>query len=364
MNVPFLDLRISDATERKGLLDTLEAVLLHGRIVLGPEVETLEKRVAKVCGRAFAVGVNSGTDALMLAFKSLNLSPGDEVITPPLSFIATANAIRLNGLVPVFADIDDDLNLDPSSIEALITTRSKAIVVVHWAGKLCRMDAILAIAERHGLIVVEDASQAFSAQMGERKAGNFGHVACFSMNSMKPFASLGEAGMVVTDDAELNQRLIALRYHGLINREECHYISHNGRLDTLQAAVLLYRMDGLESLIAKRRKTAHFYHAHLGDVVTIPVEQSGFRDVYYTYTIRNERRDELQQFLAKREIETKIQHPLLMPQHPAYRGSVGHYPNAERLVRQVLCLPIHEKLTSEQSQWVVTSVRAFIKSCV
>ena len=233
MKVPFLDLRVSDETERKGLLAAIETVLLHGRIVLGPEVETLEKRVAGECDRAFAVGVNSGTDALILALRSLNLNPGDEVITTPLSFIATANAIRLNGLVPVFADIGNDLNLDPSSIPSLISPRTKSILVVHWAGKLCRMDAIKSIAEQHKLVVVEDASQAYGAQMGMEKAGHFGHIGCFSMNSMKLFASLGEAGMVVTDDMELYQRLIALRYNGLVNREECHYVSHNGRLDTL-----------------------------------------------------------------------------------------------------------------------------------
>ncbi|MBF0436083.1 MAG: DegT/DnrJ/EryC1/StrS family aminotransferase [Magnetococcales bacterium] len=359
MMVPFLDLRVTDVSEREELLQAVNGVLSHGRIVLGPEVELLEEQVARECDRRYAVGVNSGSDALILSLRSLALPPGSEIITTPLSFIATANAIRLNGLVPVFADIGDDLNLDPESIAGLITPRTKAIMVVHWAGKLCAMDAIATIAKERGLIVIEDASQAYGASMGERKAGGFGLLGCFSMNSMKVLASLGEAGMVVTDDLELRDRLIALRYNGLVNREECHYVSHNGRLDTIQAAMLLVRLRRFASVIDARRNNASFYREHLKERVICPEETPGFRDVFYAYTIRSDRRDDLKRYLENRGIETKIQHPFLMPQHPAYRGSPGRYPNAERLVRMVLSLPVHEKLTFDQRHRVVDAVQGF-----
>lgn len=362
MRVPFLDLRVGDVGERDELLHAIDEVLCHGQIVLGPEVETLEKQVAQGCGRSFAVGVNSGSDALILAMRSLNFPPGSEVITTPLSFIATANAIRLNALVPVFADIGDDLNLDPASISKAITPKTRAIMVVHWAGKICPMVEITAIARERGLVLIEDASQAYGASFGDRKAGGFGHLACFSMNSMKVFASLGEAGVVVTDDSDLRDRLIALRYNGLVNREMCHYVSHNGRMDTLQAAVLLVRLRRLDSVLSARRENALYYHQHLRGLVVIPEESPQFRDVFYTYTIRSNRRDDLKQFLENRDIETKIQHPLLMPQHPAYHGSLGHYPNAERLIREVLSLPIHEKLMPDQRAWVVESVQDFFRS--
>lgn len=358
-NVPFLDLRVTDDAERAALLEAIDRVLRHGRIILGPEVAELERRVAAYVGRAHTAGVNSGTDALILTFRALGIGPGDEVITTPLSFIATANAIRLNGATPVFADIDDDLNLDPASIEPLITPRTRAIVPVHWAGKVCRMEEIMPIAERHGLMVVEDASQAFGAERHHRKSGTWGTAACFSMNSMKPFASLGEAGMVATDDPALRERLEALRYNGLVNREFCHYVSHNGRLDTVQAAALLVRLDRYEDVLARRQETAAFYDAALADVVTVPRREAGCRDVHYTYQIQCDRRDELMAHLTAAGIETKVQHAPLMPRQPAYEASIARCPNADRLIRRTLCLPVSEKVTAPQRETVAAAVRAF-----
>ncbi len=359
MKVPFLDLRIP-MEEKEALLAAIERVFTHGRFILGPEVMELEEKVAKYCGRKFAVGVGSGTEALFLGLKALNIGPGDEVITTSLSWIATTNSIAMTGATPVFADIGDDLNIDPMAIEALITPRTKAIVPVHYTGKVCQMQAILAIAKKHKIRVAEDAAQAFAATLKGKRSGSFGDVACFSMNPMKIFAACGEAGMVMTDEEEIYQRLIPLRYNGTINKERCIATSMNCRLDTIQAAVLLKRFHDVEGLVAKRREVAEFYRHHLSTVVRTPVEREGERDIYYTYQIQTAKRDELKKYLEERGIETKIQHPYLMCQQPLYEKFLRKpVPNAERIVQQILCLPMHEKITQEELEYVAHCVRSF-----
>lgn len=360
--VPFLDLRIEDDGVRRDLLAAVDAVFRHGRFIMGPEVEELERQVAACCGRKYAVGVNSGTDALFLGLKSLGIGPGDEVITTALSWIATANAIALTGATLVFADIGDDLNIDPASVQKLITPRTKAIVPVHFTGKVCQMSALMQIADEHRLLLIEDAAQAFGASYHGRKAGSFGVIAGFSMNPMKVFAACGEAGMVVTDGEDIYNRLISLRYNGTVNREKCLEVSLNGRLDTLQAAILLKRLADVDGIIQKRREIAAWYSEQLAGVVGTPKEADGEWDVYYTYTIRAPRRDELKAFLEAKGIETKIQHPYLMPEQPAYRDTArGEFPNAQRLVKQVLCIPANEKLTRADVNYVAGCIQEFYK---
>jgi dTDP-4-amino-4,6-dideoxygalactose transaminase len=358
--VPFLDLRVGDAEERGQIHEAIETVMRHGRIVLGPEVGELERRVAARVGTKFAVGVGSGSDALIIALRALEIGPGDEVIVPALSFIATANAVSVVGASAVFADLDDDCNIDPVSIDALLTANTKAILPVHWTGRVADMDAILDIARAHGVPVIEDASQAFDSSRRGSIAGSMGTIGCFSMNSMKVFASLGEAGMMVMDDPDLYERCLALRYHGMVNREYCVAIGQNSRLDTLQAAVLLVRLKSLQSNIESRRNIAAYYSDRLGSVVSVPIDRPDERQVYYTYTIRCDRRDELKAFLEMRGIEVKIQHPLLMPEHPAYRSRArGSWSNAERLIKDVLCLPCSERTSASDVHYVTEAVLAF-----
>jgi dTDP-4-amino-4,6-dideoxygalactose transaminase len=358
--VPFLDLRITDETARQDLLAAVDAVFRHGRLIQGPEVQELESQVATRCGRRYGVGVNSGTDALFLGLKSLGIGPGDEVITTALSWIATTNAIALTGATPVFADVRDDLNIDPASVQELITPCTKAIMPVHYTGKVCQMSALMQIAEAHGLCVVEDASQAFDACYHGRKAGSFGVIGCFSMNPMKVFAACGEAGMVVTDRADIYDRLLALRYNGTVNREMCIEVSLNGRLDTVQAAILLRRLADVDAIIRKRREIASWYNEQLSGIVHIPTEAEGEWDIYYTYQIRTPQRDALKAFLEANGVETKIQHPYLMPEQPVYLDRVrGRFPNAQRLVQQILCIPANEKLTRADVDYVAGCIRAF-----
>lgn len=249
--IPFLDLRVQNDDERAELLSAVENVLSHGRIVLGPEVPELEKRISDLCNRKYAVGVNSGSEALFSCLRAFGIGPGDEVITTSLSWIATANAIAMTGATPVFADIRDDLNIDPESIQRLISGKTKAILPVHYTGKMCEMDKIINIAKEYNLIVIEDAAQAFGASYKGGTAGSFGDAACFSFNSMKVLASCGEAGMVLTDSEEILEKLQSIRYNGTINRETCIQPSLNGRLHTIQAAILLKRLNRLEQLIQK-----------------------------------------------------------------------------------------------------------------
>src|SRR5438046_7178205 len=270
--VPFLDLRVTDDAERQELLDAVDAVFRHGRIVMGPEMLELERQLAGRAGRRFAVAVNSGTDALFLGLKALGIGPGDEVITTSLSWIATANAIALNGATPIFADIRDDLNMDPDSVRRLITQRKKAILPVHYAGKVCEMSPLMKLAAEHRLHLVEDGSQSFDARHHGRCSGSFGVLGCISLNPMKVFAACGEAGVVVLDEEKFYERLIALRYNGTINRETCVEPSLNGRLDTLQAAILLRRLPRVESLVQRRRQNAAVYAEQLAGLVTLPIE--------------------------------------------------------------------------------------------
>lgn len=359
--VPFLDLRITDDAERLELLEAVDTVFRHGRLVVGPEVDAFERRVADLCGRRLAVGMSSGTDALYMALRAFDLGPGDEVITTSLSWIATANGIRLTGATPVFADLQDDLNLDPASVRRLITPRTRAIVPVHYAGKICRMDEILAIAAEHQLLVIEDAAQAWGATLDGRPAGSFGDAACFSMNAMKVLAACGDAGAVVTDRSDVAERLVRLRYNGTVNRETCLEPSLNGRLDTLQAAILLKRLDRVGEIIERRRDIAAFYRQALSGVVAVPQERPGERDIYYTFQIQTPRRDELKAHLEAQGIETKIQHPILMPDQPAYRDGVrAETTRAREIVQRILCIPAHEKLRHADLEYVVSAIHSFM----
>lgn len=359
MIIPYRDLSVKDPVLRNELLQSIERVLTHGRIILGPEVEELERRVAEFCNKKYAVGVNSGTDALYMALRSLDIGLGDEVITTPLSWIATLNAITLCGASPVFVDIGEDLNINVELIPKAITPRTKVMLPVHFTGRLCNMSRIIEIAAQQDIFVVEDAAQAFGAHINGAMAGSFGHVNCFSMNPMKVFCAYGEAGAIVTDDEQIYQKLTSLRYAGTVNKENCHYPSLNGRLDTIQAAMLLVGLKYLRGKIKRRREIARFYTQSLKNTVKCPEEDDSYHS-YYSYTIISEKRNELKEYLNSKGIETKIQHPILMPYHRAYRHLPKfHIPVAQRLVNQILCLPNHENLTIEEAEHIVVCIKEF-----
>jgi dTDP-4-amino-4,6-dideoxygalactose transaminase len=357
--IRFLDLRINSEEEKKLLLKRIENVFDHGQFVLGPEVNEFERTIAGSVGKKYGIGVGSGTDALYLALRCLDIGPGDEVITTSLSWIATANAIKITGATPVFADIQDDLNIDPESIERLITPHTKAILPVHYTGKICNMDKIMQISEKYQIPVIEDASQAFGAAYKAKKAGSFGKLSCFSMNPMKVFAACGEAGCICTDDMECYDKLQALRYNGTVNKEICLYPSLNGRIDTIQAAILLHRIYQVEQIIEVRRDIASYYQSALHSLVKTPHEFPWERDVYYTYTIQTMDRDNLKTYLEKSGVETKIQHPILMPLQPPYSHCKRDIQNATRIVKNILCIPANEKITRKEQDTIIKLIKGF-----
>ncbi|MDP6781638.1 MAG: DegT/DnrJ/EryC1/StrS family aminotransferase [Alphaproteobacteria bacterium] len=359
-NVRYLDLAVQDDALRQELLDAVEGVLRHGRIVMGPEVAELETALARQCGNAFAVAVDSGSSALYLALRCLDLGPGDEVITTPLSWVATFNAIAATRALPVAVDIGDDLNMDPAAIEAAITPNTRAIVAVHYAGLVCDMAPIMDTAARHGLDVVEDAAQAFSAHRDGSPAGSFSRLAALSMNPMKVFSAYGEAGAVVCDEEALYDRLTMLRYAGTVNREECREISLNHKPDTIQASMLLVVLRHLEDKVEQRRKIARYYDGELGSLVACPGEPQGARHVYYDYIIQCDRRDDLKCFLESRGIEVKIHHETLIPDQPAYENLPAQdLPAARRATERILSLPCHEAMRDDEAEYVAAAVRNF-----
>lgn len=361
MKVPFLDLSVKSTDKKAQLLSAVDQVLSHGRIVLGPEVRQFEEKIAASCHTKYAIGVGSGSDALYLALRSLDIGPGDEVITTPMSWIATLNAIELCGATPVFVDVAEDLNINAELIADAVTARTKVILPVHFTGRMCDMEKITQVASDNGIDIVEDAAQAFSAHINGAIAGSFGKVSSFSMNPMKVFNAYGEAGAVVTSSEELYHKLMSLRYAGTINKEDCHFPSINGRLDTIQAAMLLVSMQYLEEKISRRREIARYYSEALKDFVVCPEEEEDSFHVYYTYTIRTEQRDELKAYLDSKGIETKVQHPVLMPYHTAYRDRFSncHLPVAERMVKEILSIPNHEDMGDNEVEYVASCIRAF-----
>ena len=366
MRIPFFDLRVTDPVLRKELLDAVEGVLNHGRILFGPEVQEFEERVAKASGTKYAIGVSSGSSALYLALKCLDIGPGDEVITTPLTWIITGNAILECGATPVFVDIRDDFNIDPEAVEQAITEKTKAIIPVHFTGLMCEMDSICGIASKHSLHVIEDAAQAYGAEYRSKKAGSFSTVAIFSMNSMKVLGGYGETGAAVTDREDLYEKLKILRYTGTksdpakIITNEAIYVSLNHKIDTVQAAMLLVMMKHLPERMKRRTEIAKRYNEALSDLVVCPEFREGDIHALYTYAIQGERRDHLMKHLHGNGIETKIYHKPLVSDAPVFQEFKGKdTPNARKVLSRFLSLPAHEKLSDEQVEFVIDNIRGF-----
>ena len=308
MKVRFLDLSVTDMVEKRKFTQALSDILESGKIILGPEVNNFEKRIAAYCGRNCAIGVGSGTDALILAIKALKLPSESEIITTPLSWVASANAIILSGHIPVFADINTALNLEPSSIVPLINPKTAAILAVDFAGQPCDYAALDDICKNFGIKLIQDSSQAFGSIHEAGPSGSHGDISAISHNSMKTLAAIGEAGSITFNNSSLSSYIETLRYSGTVNREDCVIASTNSRLDTLQAAFLNIRLDALEDVIVARNKNAQLYNKFLHESVVRPaVSVSTMRHAYYTYQIQHKYRDKLASYLLENGIETKIQ---------------------------------------------------------
>jgi dTDP-4-amino-4,6-dideoxygalactose transaminase len=366
MHVPFLDLHLQYATIREDLAAAWQRVLESAAFAGGPFVADFEKAFASFCGRELALGVGSGTAALWLTLRGLGVGPGDEVITTPNTFIATAEAISFCGATPVFVDVDArTYTMDPNLLEPAITPRTKAIIPVHLYGQPADMDPILAVAQRHGLPVVEDACQAHGAEYKGRKAGALGHAGCFSFYPGKNLGAYGEAGVVVTNDAGLAQKIRILRDHGQTERYTHALIGWNDRMDGLQGAVLSVKLKHLEQWNEARRSHARRYARLLDGLegVTCPHEAPYARHVYHVYAVRVPRRDELAAALRRQDIWCGIHYPVPIHLQQAYEflgHRPGSFPVAERAARELLSLPMFPELTTEQIETVAAGIISFL----
>jgi len=360
--VPYTALGEEFKTEKSDYLAVFEKVLISGRYILGPELTLLEQEFSEYCQSEYGIGVASGTDALLLVLRSLDLQPTDEVITAPNSYIASASAIALAGATPRFADICHCGNLSPESFEAAITPNTKAVIPVHLTGRPAEMEAILEIAQKHNIFVIEDAAQAVGAALNGQMVGSWGDAACFSFHPLKNLRALGDGGMIVTKHQWLNDRIRQQRNQGLATREQCDYWSFNSRLDELQAAFLRVQLRKLNDQTEKRRAVAMRYNELLRPYVEVPDENIGEYCVYQTYVIKAEYRDELKKHLINEGIEALIHYPIPIHLQPAakYLGYTQHdFPNTMSHVSKILSLPIYPNMTKPQQDYVVDQIKNF-----
>jgi len=365
MKVPFLDLKAHHQPLREQLDAAIAQVVDSGAFAGGPFVARFEEEFAAFCETSFAVGVGNGTDALWLSLLALGIGPGDEVITSPATFMATAEAISYCGARPVFVDIDETTyNLDPGLLEAAITPRTKAIIPVHLFGQMADMDAILAIACRHGLPVIEDACQAHSARQNGRQAGTLGVTGCFSFYPGKNLGAFGEAGAVITADPELRTKIQVLRDHGQARKYFHSRIGWNARMDGIQAAVLSVKLKHLHTANNRRRAHAARYQELLAGLPLVtPVEAASNHHVFHVYAIRVAARDEVLRRMTEAGIGCGIHYPVPIHLQEAYRSlgyGPGSFPVAERCAAEFLSLPMYPELTPEQLE----AVAAALKTCV
>ena len=358
----YLDRQFADVDQ---YLADIRTLVVSGDFTLGTAVSEFESRFAGVFGLPHAIGVGSGTDALILSLKALGIGPGDEVITAANTFIATVGAIAMTGARPVFVDSDEGFTIDPSGIEAAITRRTRAIIPVHYTGNVADMAAIMRLVSAHRLVVVEDACQSIMAARDGQVVGSWGETACFSLHPLKNLNVWGDGGVILTRSPELDRRLRLLRNHGLVNRDEVEIFGHNSRLDSLQAAIGNRLIDQTEFITTQRIANARYLDealGGLGECVRVPMRDAAVRHVYHLYIVRVSRRDELLAHLRGHGVEAKVHYPI--PVHlqkaSAYLGyKEGAFPVAEEDSRTSITLPAHQHLTRSELDYMVDQVRGF-----
>ncbi|MFU8814154.1 MAG: DegT/DnrJ/EryC1/StrS family aminotransferase [Pseudomonadales bacterium] len=350
--IPMVDLAAEYQLLKAELEPAVLAVMASGYYVLGPNVRALEAEIAAYCGVRHAIALGSGTDALVIALRAAGIGPGDEVVTTPFSFIATASAIAMCGAQPVFADIDRrTCNIAPNTVEAVLSPRTRAVVPVHLFGQPAELAPIASLCRTHGLILIEDAAQAFGAEIGGRKTGAYGDAGCFSFYPSKNLGAFGDGGMIVTDDDALADSARRLADHGREDAERFSTLGYNSRLDELQAAILRVKLARVDEFNAARRRRAQAYHARLSHPgLELPYEDGVGLHVYHQYTLRTGLRDELRQALTAAGIASSIYYPIPLHRQEPYASQYRKVslPVAELAARQVLSLPISPLLQEAQ----------------
>jgi len=347
---------------RDEILAKFDEISKQGAYILSEELVEFEERFAEYCGTLHAVGVGNGSDALFMSLLSLGIGSGDEVITTPNSFIATAWVIARTGARIVFVDVGEDMNMNPDLIEEAITKRTKAIIPVHLTGRVAKMDVILAIAAKHNLLVIEDAAQAVGAEYKGKRAGSFGICAGFSLHPLKNLHIHGDGGVITTDDQNLFEKLMKYRNHGLINRDECEFWGINSRLDAIQAGIANIKLKHLDSWNRRFRRIAEIYNEDLKGYVTVPIRREYEEPIYHRYMICCPNRGRLQSFLDYHGIETKVNYPIPLHLQPAAVGldyKKGDFPVTEKLADTILSLPIYPEMEDEDVYFVIEKVRKY-----
>lgn len=363
-SIPYVNVAEQHKPIVSELLEAIESVLKEGQFILGEPVEAFEQQFAELCGVRYAVGVNSGTDALVLALRAVGVGPGDEVITVPNSFVSSTTCICLVGARPVFVDVGGDYNIDPAKIAEAVTARTKAILPVHLTGRPCAMDSIMKLARAKGLYVIEDCAQAVTAEYYGQRIGSFGTIGCFSLHPLKTLSACGDGGVLTTKDQEIYERLRIMRNIGLRDRDDLVMWSSNSRLDTIQAAILLVKLRYLDDWTELRRANARHYMALLSGIpqMQVPSDSPHMKSVYHTFVVQAEDRAELSKFLAERKIGSAIHYPV--PIHLTRVGQEmgfqeGNFPVAEGQARRVLSLPVYQSLLLSQIERICENIHEF-----
>ncbi len=367
--VPLLDLNAQYAPIVEPVLGAIAKVFASKQFILGPQVASFESKVKEYLRVPYALGVSSGTDAILLALMAMGIGAGDEVIVPTFTFFATAGCVARVGATPVFVDIDPEtFNMDPKSVEAAITEKTKAIMPVHLFGQMADMPAIMAIAERHNIWVIEDASQSIGCYYElpgdptQHWSGAVGDVACFSFFPSKNLGCIGDGGLVTTRHPELAEKMQLMRNHGAKERYYHDEVGGNFRLDSIQAAVLEVKLPYLEEQHQARQAHGEFYTQALQDVVRTPIVRPGYRMIYNQYTLRTSQRAELQHYLNSRQIGNAIYYPLCLHEQACFAQlgyQKGQFPHAEQAAQEVLSIPVYAELTDGQRETVALSIREF-----
>ena len=363
MSIHYVGLVDQWESEKNDLIPVIEKLLSKGLYVNAPENKQFEEKIAKLCNTKYAVGLNSGTDALTFALYFTGVRRGDEVITVPNSFIATTAVIVHLGAKPIFVDVDQDQNINVDLIEKVITTKTKAILPVHLSGRIANMNKILKIAKKYDIIVIEDAAQAIGSLYYNKPSGSFGKINCFSTHPLKNLNACGDGGFITTNDKFISEQVNFLSSHGLVNRDESTHFGFVSRMDSVQAAILNYRLMRLDEYISKRRENAEFYFSNLNsNYVKLPYEKNFEFNTYHTFVIQVEERNALQSYLKENDIITAIHYPVPIHLQPAASKlgyKKGDFPMVERQSDQILSLPVHQYLTKTDLKIIVKTINDF-----
>ena len=361
--IPYVNLQAQWKEEKDDLLPIIERALSSGQYVGGEEIDKFEENIAKLCGVKYATSLNSGTDALIFALHLSGIGKGDEVITPPNSFIASTSAITHVGATPVFVDVLPDQNIDPLKIEAAITKNTKAIMPVHLTGRICDMDPIMEIANKNNIVVIEDAAQAIGSKYKGKPSGSIGHIGCFSTHPLKNLNACGDGGFLTTNDYNIYNQSKTLRNHGILNRNIVNQFGTVSRMDNLQAAILNYRLGKLESVIQKRRSNARSYIGGINMFgMYIPEEKAYEYNTHHTFVVQTEHRDELMDYLFVNNIDTAIHYPVPIHLQPASKKigyKAGDFPITEKQSKEILTLPVNQYLTKIDLEYVISVINQF-----